>query len=121
MSLAAIAPLAACGSSSSGTVGSSASGQVIHVGVDSLPAAKGNPFDSTGSPGIYTYAAIYDPVTYVDSTGKLKPWLATKWQNTSPTTWTFTLRGGVKFSDGETLDAKGLADVINYMKTSADL
>lgn len=121
MSLAAIAPIAACGSSSSGTVGSSASGQVIHVAVDSLPAAKGNPFDSSGSPGIYTYAAIYDPVTYVDSTGKLKPWLATKWQNTSPTTWTFTLRGGVKFSDGEPLDAKGLADVINYMKTNADL
>lgn len=126
VSLAAIAPLAACGSSSSGssgggTNGSSASSQVIHVAVDSLPAAKGNPFDSTGSPGIYTYAAIYDPVTYVNSSGQVEPWLATSWQNTSPTTWTFTLRSGVKFSDGETLDAQGLADVINYMKKNADL
>lgn len=125
-SLAAIAPLAACGSSGSGATGSgangsSASSETIHVAVDSLPAAKGNPFDGSGSPGIYTYAAIYDPVTYVDSAGQVEPWLATSWQNTSPTTWTFTLRDGVKFSDGETLDAQGLADVINYMKKNPDL
>ena len=121
LSVAVAASLAACSSSSKGKDGGSTSSQVIRVAVDALPAAKGNPFNSTGTPGIYTDAAIYDPLTFVDQGGDVKPWLATAWKNTSPTTWDFTLRAGVKFSNGESLDAGGVADVVNYMKTNADV
>lgn len=39
---------------------------------------------------------------------KLDPALATSWTATSPTTWDFTLRSGVKFADGEALDASAV-------------
>ena len=43
--------------------------------------------------------------------GKIVPWLATSWK-TSPDhlTWTFTLKPGVKFTNGEPLDAKAVVD-----------
>jgi peptide/nickel transport system substrate-binding protein len=87
------------------------------VGVDSLPPSKGNPFGGVGSPNIYTWAAIYDPLTFVSQDGAIQPKLATKWSRTSPTTWQFTLRDGVKFSDGERLTGKGVANVIHFLET----
>lgn len=99
---------------------SEAAGQsdaVIQLGVNALPASKGNPFNSVGSPGIYTLAAIYDPITFVSADGTVEPWLATEWENTTDTTWTFTLRDDVTFSNGEAFDAAGLADVINFLVT----
>lgn len=90
---------------------------VIQLGVNALPASKGNPFNSVGSPGIYTLAAIYDPITFVSADGSVEPWLATEWENTSDTTWTFTLRDDVTFSNGEALDAEGVAAVINFLVT----
>ncbi|WP_165968984.1 ABC transporter substrate-binding protein [Actinomadura sp. KC06] len=109
-----MAALSACGGS--GTAGA----QTLKIGVDSLPASQGNPFNSAVSPGIYTYAAIYDPLTFVDDTGQVKPWLATEWKNTSDTTWTFTLRDGVEFSNGEKLTAQGVADVVNFLKQNPE-
>jgi peptide/nickel transport system substrate-binding protein len=42
----------------------------------------------------------------IDSTGALKPLLATKWEPSSDgLSWTFTLRTGVKFSDGTPFNA----------------
>lgn len=108
--------LAACGGGS----GSGSAGQTLRVGVDSLPASKGNPFNSAVSPGVYTYAAIYDALTFVDQNGEVKPWLATSWKNTAPKKWAFTLRSGVKFSNGEALDAAGVASVVNYLKKNPE-
>ncbi|MEP3276081.1 MAG: ABC transporter substrate-binding protein [Stappiaceae bacterium] len=39
----------------------------------------------------------------------LIPWLATKWERTSPTVWTITLRDDVKFHDGHPMDAEDVA------------
>ena len=41
--------------------------------------------------------------------------LATKWEQTNPTTWRFTLREGVKFHDGTPWNAEAAADGINDM------
>lgn len=40
---------------------------------------------------------------------ELQPWLATKWEKTSPNVWTITLRDGVKFHDGHVMDAEDVA------------
>jgi peptide/nickel transport system substrate-binding protein len=51
-------------------------------------------------------AAIYDALVYYNSkTFKPEPQLATAWKLTSPTSMRFTLRQGVKFSDGSALTA----------------
>ena len=41
--------------------------------------------------------------------------LATKWEQTNPTTWRFTLREGVKFHDGTPWNAEAAADAMNEM------
>ncbi|MFN8524380.1 MAG: ABC transporter substrate-binding protein [Chloroflexota bacterium] len=48
---------------------------------------------------------MFDSLVYLDAQGKLQPQLATSWEATNPTTWTFKLRQGVKFHNGEPLDA----------------
>lgn len=45
-------------------------------------------------------ANIYEPLVRRDRDLELEPALAEKWEQTSPTSWRFTLRQGVKFSDG---------------------
>jgi len=52
------------------------------------------------------HAAIYDSLVYYNSkTFKVEPRLATGWKELSPTQVRFTLRTGVKFSDGTDLTA----------------
>lgn len=52
------------------------------------------------------HAAIYESLVYYNSkTFKVEPQLATSWREVSPTQLRFTLRSGVKFSDGSPLTA----------------
>ena len=53
------------------------------------------------------HAAIFDSLVYYNSkTFKVEPRLATAWKEISPTQMRFTLRQGVKFSDGSPLTAE---------------
>ena len=56
--------------------------------------------------GIEVATAIYDTLTTINSKGQIVPFLA-KSVTPDPTyqTWTITLRPGIKFQDGEPLDA----------------
>jgi peptide/nickel transport system substrate-binding protein len=45
-------------------------------------------------------------------TNQFVPELATKWEQTNPTTWRFTLRQGVKFHDGTPWNAEAAADAL---------
>ena len=48
---------------------------------------------------------MYEQLLSRDKTMKLIPALATTWKQTSPTTWLFTLRKGVKWHDGSNFTA----------------
>jgi peptide/nickel transport system substrate-binding protein len=50
-------------------------------------------------------AAIFSSLTKIGPDLKLVGDLATSWTQTTPTQWTFTLRNGVTFSNGDPLDA----------------
>jgi peptide/nickel transport system substrate-binding protein len=84
------------------------------------PALHAKPFKWTSASDIPTldihsqnnalgngvHAAIYDSLVYYNSqTFKPEPQLATSWRDISPTQVRFTLRSGVKFSDGSPLTA----------------
>lgn len=80
-----------------------------------------NPYNAsdTGlSAGIF-----YEPLYYVNAlNGHTQPWLATSyaWSN-GTRTLTFTMRSGVKWSDGKSLTAKDVAFTFNLMKKFSGL
>lgn len=65
---------------------------------------------------------VYDPLMQFNllKPGTVYPWLATKyaWSNGGRTI-TFTLRSGVKFTDGEPFDAANVAWEFNLLKSNA--
>jgi len=114
--------LAACGSSS--TPSNTASG-----------GARGKP-GATIRAGILVPTGAIDPITIADQGGQdmisqtgeylcladqqlvLRPVLATSWKpNADASAWTFTIRQGVKFSDGSPLTVD---DVVYTFKTQCD-
>jgi peptide/nickel transport system substrate-binding protein len=54
-------------------------------------------------------ALIFDSLVHKDQNFNLQPWLAESWQQNDPITWTFHIRHGVHFHNGQPLTA---ADVV---------
>lgn len=113
----AVVVLGACssGSGGSGSGDGSAAGGAIRVGVSSMPPGLGDPFTGIGAQSVYTWSALFDPLTMVDESGTPQPWLATEWQNIDDTTWEFSLRDDVTFANGEKFDAEAVAATIEYL------
>jgi peptide/nickel transport system substrate-binding protein len=64
------------------------------------------------------HAAVYESLVYYNSrTFKVEPQLATSWREVSPTQVRFTLRSGVKFSDGSAMTADDV--VFSLMRAKA--
>src|SRR5438128_2738389 len=64
---------------------------------------------------------IYDSIVRIDSSGKIVPWLAEKWE-VAPDgkTITFTLRKDVTYHDGSVFDAESVKwNIALYIKTQA--
>src|SRR5207249_374026 len=60
-----------------------------------------DPHMSTSSNDIRVSFNLYDNLTSRHPDGKLYPGLATEWKLTAPTTWTFKLRPGVRWHNGD--------------------
>ncbi|MDO5670516.1 MAG: ABC transporter substrate-binding protein [Corynebacterium sp.] len=75
-----------------------------------------NPFSTQSMP--MTNQAIYEPLFIYSATdAKTTPWLATEWAvNEDSTQVTFTLRDGVKWSDGQPLVAQDVVTTITLQK-----
>src|SRR6202171_298395 len=61
---------------------------------------------------------VYETLIERDKKLALRPSLAESWQQTSPTTWRFKLRAGVKFHDGTPFTADDV--VFSYERARAD-
>jgi peptide/nickel transport system substrate-binding protein len=124
LAVAAVAALAAggCGGSDKdgGTPASKDSGAVKKGGTFRIAANDGidsmNPFVAFNSDShnafqnIYSFLVQYDMETF-DYVGDI----ATKWTpKRDGAEWEFKIRSGVKWSDGEPLDATDIADVMNW-------
>lgn len=123
LGLAALA-LVATGCSAGGATGSSttAAGQTLTIGMpNGSQTDNSNPFMNTSSAMSLGYAfAIYEPLVQVNPiqpTQDPVPWLAESWKWSDDfTSITFTIRDGVKWSDGEALTAKDVAYSIGLRK-----
>jgi peptide/nickel transport system substrate-binding protein len=123
LGLAALA-LVATSCSAGGATGSSttAAGQTLTIGMpNGSQTDNSNPFMNTSSAMSLGYAfAIYEPLVQVNPiqpTQDPVPWLAESWKWSADfTSITFTIRDGVKWSDGEALTAKDVAYSIGLRK-----
>ena len=66
-----------------------------------------------------TKAGCLEGLVRLDFDGALVPALSTGWEQVSPTEWDVTVREGVKFQNGEPLDAAAVAGALNHV-LSAD-
>jgi peptide/nickel transport system substrate-binding protein len=119
-----LAAVAACSSSSpSGSSGGSAHGASGTLTISNEQGTQWNcsfnPFNPGNLGEGITMGQVYEPLAFVDTlqNGKASPWLATSW------TWgngnkslTFTIRSGVKFSDGTPMTAADVAFTFNLLK-----
>jgi len=123
------AALAACSSSSSpsgssGGAGSSSgkgpSGTLTIVNVTGTQwNCSFNPFNPGNLGEGITMGQVYEPLAFVNTlqNAKASPWLATKWAwSDGNKTLTFTIRNGVKFSDGTPMTAADVAYTFNLIK-----
>ncbi|MDH7798824.1 MULTISPECIES: ABC transporter substrate-binding protein [unclassified Beijerinckia] len=107
--LMAVSTLSACGDNSNATV---------RVAFGALPAVL-DPFQAATPPYSIANRMIYSYVTQVSATagGKVAtaPGIAESWTQVDPTTWEFKLRAGLKFSNGEPLDAAAVKASADYL------
>ncbi|HRY10005.1 MAG TPA: ABC transporter substrate-binding protein [Candidatus Nanopelagicales bacterium] len=64
-------------------------------------------------------AGCLETLLQYDYDSKLKPMLATEWKQTSPTTWEFTLRDGVKFQNGDPFNADAVVGALDHLLKAA--
>lgn len=102
-SLCAAATLSACAVANSASV---TGGSTVRVVLPQEPPTLEPCESSLTSTGIVVRSNITEPLVERNATsGELEPLLATAWEQTDELTWTFTMREGVTFSDGQPFDA----------------
>ena len=110
--------LAGCAGGSSGGSGGLDGKQLLVIPREDKPTftANFNPFSPNAVP--MTQQAVYEPLMVVNPVdGTTVPWLATEWE-VAPNgkSVTFTLRDGVKWSDGEPFTADDVAFTFDLQK-----
>ncbi len=102
--LVACAPGATIGASTGSAGGTPVKGGTLTAALTGNPSSM-----DPAAAGIYTSLQVIDNIfsklITMDEKGKFIPELATKWTQNSPTTYTFDLRSGVKFHNGEAFTA----------------
>jgi ABC-type transport system substrate-binding protein len=96
---------------------SSANSEELKVGLREFPAGRGNPFQGcVCSPAIFVWSSTYEQLARVGDDGRPIPVLAESWE-ASGDTWRFKLRPGVKFSNGEPLNAEAVKATFDFLAT----
>ena len=106
------------GGSTDTTTGGGASSQEIDVLTVAFPSSVSNiyPGQEAGNFNYYIAALVAEGLAAPDSTGKLVGALAEKWEQPDPTTYVYTLRSGVTFSDGSALTADDIVFSVGLAK-----
>jgi peptide/nickel transport system substrate-binding protein len=94
-----------------------AEAKTLRVAIPTFPSLGLNTLTASNLPALYTFAALFDALTWVDIGGIAKPQLAESWTAKDEHTWLFKLRPGVAFSNGEPLTADSVAFWINLLQT----
>jgi peptide/nickel transport system substrate-binding protein len=115
---------AVCAACSGGSTSSAGASGTLTIANESggLWQCSFNPFNS--SVNFTSVGNIYEPLVFVNAlqNDQTSPWLATKWAwSNGNKTLTFTVRDGVKWSDGQPMTAADVAFTFNLLKKNAAL
>lgn len=76
-----------------------------------------SPFAFQRGGGLIKATMIYDTLVWKDTTGKLHPWLASRWDRSPDAkTYTFQLRNDVRWHDGRPFTARDVAFTFDYFR-----
>lgn len=107
--------LAGCSSGGGAGAGGEGGGELV-LGLISAPMSFDPSIAEWGNRSPY-YQAVYDTLLLATPEGEIEPYLATAFEyDEAETLLTLTIREGVTFSDGETLDAEAVALSMNRFK-----
>ncbi|MCZ9308182.1 ABC transporter substrate-binding protein [Corynebacterium uberis] len=125
LSLAAALAVSGC---AAGSTGASISGETtvapaeagVRLAVTGAPAS----LDFTTTSGVAIPKAVmgnvYETLVRIDAQGQIQPWLATSWDTSADaTTYTFHLREGVRFSNGDPFDAASAKFSLDRVRSQA--
>lgn len=90
---------------------------ILRVAVPGRPPGLGNPYSSLPIGVINPNHVLYDALTLIGDSGAILPGLALNWQPIGETTWQFSLRPNVTFSNGELFTAQTVVDVVTYLRS----
>lgn len=90
---------------------------VVRMALPSMPPGNANPHTSGGWPPLFIWPALFEALTGISDDGEIEGVLAESWSNENETTWIFTLKDDIQFSNGTPFDAKAAAASINFLLT----
>ncbi|WP_169806748.1 ABC transporter substrate-binding protein [Actinomadura macra] len=115
----------ACGGANGGAGGKPArqNPETLTIAVAAPPQSLNPALAGNGDPLIIPVELAYDPLIYLKADGSLAPGLATEWKfvGSGNKVFELTLRPSVKFSDGSSLTARGVADYFAYFAKAGGL
>ncbi|MSO96725.1 MAG: hypothetical protein EXR11_00690 [Rhodospirillaceae bacterium] len=94
-----------------------AADKVVRIAVGGWTPGLGNPYASMVSGTNHPYVGMFDALTFLASDGTVEPALATSWQADNSTTWTFKLRPGISFVNGEPMNAAAVVAMVDWLKS----
>lgn len=97
--------------------GAGAAEKVIRIAVGGWTPGLGNPYASMITGTIHPYIAMFDALTFLAEDGTVEPRLALSWQADNQTTWTFKLRPGISFTNGEPMNADAVVAMVDWLKS----
>ncbi|WP_158558161.1 ABC transporter substrate-binding protein [Spongiactinospora gelatinilytica] len=115
--------VAACGGGGSAGRIAAQNPDTLTIAVAAPPQSLNPALAGNGDPLIIPVELAYDPLIQLKPDGSLTPGLATKWGYVGSGNKVFelTLRSGVRFSDGSSLTAQGVADYFAYFAKAGGL
>jgi peptide/nickel transport system substrate-binding protein len=127
--IAAGALAAACSSGSSSSSSGSSSSASGPSGVLTIDNESGGTWTCNFNPFNLSYISyslgpVYEPLAFVNTlqSGKITPWLATSWSwGSGNKSLTFTIRKGVKFTNGDPMSAADVVYTFNLLKKNPTL
>ena len=95
-------------------------GAELSIGYAYAPETFDPMFAIAGAQASAHIHAIYGALIERDDEGVERPGMAESWEWVDPTTLTFKLRPGIKFTDGEAYDAEAVKKWIDYGRTATE-